>query len=380
MLSMPRRWNRCCGSTPAEIASQRRLVSPSGLSKQTGWELQGELALGFLRSELNDPAGAAGVLRRALARPEASRLIAEENSKYHKILVREPLTDGEDEGRYARRSCRLLDSRIGCGSVLAFESDCAGVGRNYRGRDRRLRRPVRIGSFIPLSREPSPYVGEARCAECHAEIFEAHQASRHSSTLLRGGDSPSCLIRIVRAWTRMIQRSPRSSSGNRARSGSRPTHRARCLERSCSTHSARLDHYTSLVGTDEHGTPHILRLSHYQSGRDSGWVRTTGHSADASGGRDFLGKPLDALDGIHRCLFCHSTNPTAVIRQSGPESSDRGIGCERCHGPGSLHVKAIEVKFRDRAIVNPKRATAAEQASALRPMPWLSRGVVTASH
>ncbi len=64
------------------------------------------------------------------------------------------------------------------------------------------------------------------------------------------------------------------------------------------------------------------------------------------------------IDGIQRCLFCHSTNPRAVLDRSGPESSDRGIGCERCHGPGALHQIAVEAKFRDRAIINPKLATA----------------------
>ena len=118
------------------------------------------------------------------------------------------------------------------------------------------------------------------------------------------------------------------------------------------------DHYASLVGADEQGAPHILRLSHYQSGRESGWARTTGHSADAAGGRDLLGKRLEPIDGTHRCLFCHSTNPTAVLSKSGPESNDRGIGCERCHGPGGLHLKAVAAKFRDRAIINPRGASA----------------------
>ena len=44
---------------------------------------------------------------------------------------------------------------------------------------------------------------------------------------------------------------------------------------------------------DEEGRSRILRLSHYQNGpNDSGWVRTTGHTADAGGGHDFLGKAM----------------------------------------------------------------------------------------
>ena len=117
------------------------------------------------------------------------------------------------------------------------------------------------------------------------------------------------------------------------------------------------DRYVSLVGRDDEGRPYILRLSRYDTGRDAGWVRTTGHTADAGGGQDFLGKPLDPLDGPQKCLFCHTTNPRAVLIETGPESNDRAIGCERCHGPGSLHEKAVAAKFRDLAIVRPSEAS-----------------------
>ena len=118
------------------------------------------------------------------------------------------------------------------------------------------------------------------------------------------------------------------------------------------------DHYVSLVGRDEQGGPHILRLSRYNTGRDSGWVRTTGHTVQPGGGTDVLGKSLDIADGLFKCLFCHSTNPRSVLDRSGPESSDRGIGCERCHGPGAIHEKAVAAKFSDPAIVSPAQAPA----------------------
>ena len=38
----------------------------------------------------------------------------------------------------------------------------------------------------PLEWEPAPFLGEARCAKCHQQIFESQQKSRHASTLLRG--------------------------------------------------------------------------------------------------------------------------------------------------------------------------------------------------
>src|SRR5262249_14287605 len=118
------------------------------------------------------------------------------------------------------------------------------------------------------------------------------------------------------------------------------------------------DRYVSLVGRTEQGASAILRLSHYQADGAAGWVKTTGHSADAGGGSDFLGKRLEERGGLQKCLFCHATNPKAVLDQSAPEAADRAIGCERCHGPGQNHVQAVAGAFSDRAIINPARASA----------------------
>ena len=41
---------------------------------------------------------------------------------------------------------------------------------------------------------------------------------------------------------------------------------------------------------------------------------------------------------------------------SGPEALDKGIGCERCHGPGELHLTPIKTKFLDPVIAGPAHA------------------------
>src|SRR5262249_29997147 len=57
---------------------------------------------------------------------------------------------------------------------------------------------------------------------------------------------------------------------------------------------------------------------------------------------------------LHHCLHCHATWFRSVDQSQsgrrGPEAEDRGIGCERCHGPGLNHDKAAESGFAELAI------------------------------
>ena len=326
------------------------------LAKQPGWEMRGELALGSLRSELDDPIGAATALRRALARPEASRLEPSLESRHRKTLVRSLLRTGNLGD--ARAALKPLLDREGDAEASWLLSRIALASGDAGEATRALDAAGSYRKLHPLESEPCAYVGEARCAVCHAEVFDALQSSRHSSTLMRNkelAELPYPDHPVPDPDDPTVTHVFRKEQGQIRFE----THTPSAVLRAIVQYAfGSRDHYTSLVGPDDAGRPHILRLSHFQTDHDSGWVRTTGHSADAEGGQDILGKPLDVVDGIHRCLFCHSTNPGSVLGASGAESADRGIGCERCHGPGALHVKALELKFRDRAIANPRRADA----------------------
>jgi tetratricopeptide (TPR) repeat protein len=64
-----------------------------------------------------------------------------------------------------------------------------------------------------------------------------------------------------------------------------------------------------------------------------------------------------------RCLYCHANQanpvPDAINRYRQPIFQGYAIGCERCHGPGELHVKERESQAKingiDDTIVNPAR-------------------------
>jgi tetratricopeptide (TPR) repeat protein len=332
----------------AELAEQ--------LARQPGWELKGELRLATLRAEMSDPAGAAALLRQALKRPEAARLDKSAVVRFRELLARCLLKIGEpDPARdilrailqeHVRPEASWLLSRayLQRGAIAEAAAALKAAG-SYR-------------ADHPLDLEPAPYVGELRCAGCHAEQARAVQLSRHSSTFTRG----KALLELP------FPREPISDPDVPG-----ITHRFRCegdrvhVETTAGTdvYRAIVDYafgsprqYFSLVGHDDKAKPFIFRLSHFSTDQDSGWIRTTGHMPDLPDTQDYLGKPIDGPDAVTRCLFCHTTDAKAALDRTGPAADDQAIGCERCHGPGANHLRAIDAKLTDYAIVNPAKASA----------------------
>ena len=74
-------WSRTRTMTDAEGAAER-------LSRQPGWEVRGKVRLASLRSELFDPAGAAGLLAEALARDPGLRGADLSPSEAERLLAR----------------------------------------------------------------------------------------------------------------------------------------------------------------------------------------------------------------------------------------------------------------------------------------------------
>src|SRR5262249_40127705 len=112
------------------------------------------------------------------------------------------------------------------------------------------------------------------------------------------------------------------------------------------------EHGMTMVSRDDpSGTPRELRISYYAP--DRSWRATKGADGLPHDPAAFIGLKLPDKS-LRHCLHCHTTwFRTAApdpARPTGPESGDRGIGCERCHGPGLNHIKAVETGFADSAI------------------------------
>jgi tetratricopeptide (TPR) repeat protein len=101
--------------------------------------------------------------------------------------------------------------------------------------------------------------------------------------------------------------------------------------------------------TEENGRLFQLPLTWY---RDHGW--------DYSPGYELNNARFDRVLP-DRCIACHANYPQPLPHLEGKYAELRpGIGCERCHGPGALHVRerqaatAADTSF-DPTIVNPAR-------------------------
>jgi hypothetical protein len=117
-------------------------------------------------------------------------------------------------------------------------------------------------------------------------------------------------------------------------------------------------HGITMLAKDEEGIDRELRVSYF--GMDHGWGATKGIAFAPRDGGEHIGISL-GRKALNHCLSCHTTWYRSVesaqsnVRR--PERDDRGIGCERCHGPGLNHVKAAETGYPELAIALGSSAT-----------------------
>ncbi len=201
--------------------------------------------------------------------------------------------------------------------------------------------------------EPAPYVGSRRCGECHRKIYREQQGeSRHAQTLRFGADLkdvplpakpvPDPVIpSITHGFTR--------TGDSRIELDSRVEGRVFRAIVEYAVGSGR--HGITMLAKDEEGIVRELRVSYF--GHDAGWGQTKGIDFAPSDAGDHIGIGLGRKTLSH-CLSCHTTWFRSIVSNpsnpKGPEGQDRGIGCERCHGPGLNHAKAAESGYAELAI------------------------------
>jgi hypothetical protein len=222
-----------------------------------------------------------------------------------------------------------------------------------------------MGRITPLSKRPlasNPpsrnilpgvrYVGDAACARCHPEIAQAYHnhpmgrsLDRVQPAALSDMGSPSFQAqgweysveyRGDRLWHKEIKR----DAGGRV--VSQVDAEARYVIGSGEQAMAFLL---------ERGDGHLFESPITWYSRKRKWDLSPGYEQDNRHFERFI-KPT--------CLFCHSNQFDHVAgtenRYRRPIFQGHAIGCERCHGPGELHVRKPEQPGDELPnIVNPAR-------------------------
>jgi tetratricopeptide (TPR) repeat protein len=328
------------------------------LAKVPGWEGAGLLLLGTTRFSLEDYAGSADCLRRGLELDPEARLAPLEASVYRKTLARSLLMLGQPA-----ESDRWLEPVLTGKSGGPADPEAHWLASRSALRQHQLDRArselAMSGSYRadhPLEPEPSPYTGEAKCAPCHADIGSAHILTRHARTFHHGDD----VLKLPRPEGPLADPDHPNVVHTLVQEGKKLEVRTKLDDRMIETvvdyAYGTTNRYFSLVGRDAEGHYRAVRRSFFREGKETGWGATSGDVGHSNRAEDVRGQLIDVRDGVVRCHFCHVTNPRefrdAEKPGTGPEASDRGIGCERCHGPGANHVAAVEADYPDRAIVN----------------------------
>ena len=235
-------------------------------------------------------------------------------------------------------------------------------------------------SYVAAGRQG--YVGGARCGACHAAIASSYRLSGMARSFARAQGSLPDLDANGRAafyhaasrrWYTLERRG--STLYLRRHQVGFEGKETNVLEASVDYVLGSGNHARALV----HRTPdgRLIQLPVAWYAEDGTWAMAPGYDRpDHSGFRR-------AIDS--ECLFCHNAYPRETAsRREMPE----GIDCERCHGPGEEHIRAVEAGLPAAAIraaiLNPARLSPERQLevcmqchleSTSRPLPYSVRRV-----
>lgn len=324
------------------------------LAALPGSRCRGSLLLARTLITQGDYAAARDALRIALERPDDWTDLSPVDD-VRRLLARQLLRTGDPDG--ARRilleiaASRALPETgwllARCDVAQAKPSDpaLAAASRSYR-------------EAHPTEHEPAPYLGEASCVKCHADIAHVQQKSRHARTFPREGE----LGRIPFSKTPMPDPgNPQVTHAYLRKDGAlveKTTVQDQVFETVVDYAFGSGDRGLTLVGKSADHKFRELRMSYYAP--PIGWDVTSGHPVQADLPADlYPGMPL-TIDAVWRCLVCHATHPQSVLAHEGPEARDRAIGCEQCHGPAGHHPTAVANHDPDLALA---RLTATDGAA-----------------
>jgi hypothetical protein len=211
------------------------------------------------------------------------------------------------------------------------------------------------GPFLNV-RPDVHYVGDDRCADCHAKIAESYHKHPMSRSL-----RPIAQLAPTQSYG-PAQHNPFEALGSSFRvdrQGDAVYHRSTKVDAAGSTIYENVMEVSYAIGSGVHGYSYLTDRGGYVSQTPISWFEAK-QIWDIS--PQFTTYYLTGRPILSDCLFCHAnrTRPVegTMNRYEEPVFQGYSIGCERCHGPGERHVQNPGMKTVDSfdpTIVNPAR-------------------------
>ncbi|MGH9434149.1 MAG: tetratricopeptide repeat protein, partial [Terriglobia bacterium] len=218
------------------------------------------------------------------------------------------------------------------------------------------RPPVAAGSPYLNTRLGTAYVGSKVCATCHQDIYNQFERTDMGQSMSLSSD-PAQLARVPNAMTIFDPEIHQYFQVLRKQSDiDQDEFAVNAAGQRIFTHTERLAY---AVGAGENGYSYIIQRGDYLFQAPLSFYTKTETWGLSPGHELGFNRPITA-----GCIFCHSGDPRPVAGRDplyhDPPFRELAIGCERCHGPGQLHVEArlkgepVSAGF-DPTIVNPAR-------------------------
>ena len=187
----------------------------------------------------------------------------------------------------------------------------------------------------PFPNVDAAYVGDDACFDCHEDEWRGYQSHGMANSIY-----PLTLEHIVEAFPMEAVRHEQTGLYYRAfREGDRLLQEEYLLNDAGAKMHSLVREMSFVVGSGTAARTYLTESEGWLYEMPLTWYTQSQHW-DFSPGYATQTLRFDRLIP-ERCMACHNSYPEAVPHATGKyRSVPEGIGCERCHGPGALHVDA----------------------------------------
>jgi hypothetical protein len=204
------------------------------------------------------------------------------------------------------------------------------------------------------------YVGDAQCAECHAKQDGTYHHHPMGRSLTPVSQVPSLDEHVGKPFDALGVRFVPEKVGTTL------VHREAARDPGGTVVAATTAAVEYVVGSGTHAYSYLINRNGVLTQSPVTWYRSKS-AFDLSPGFGPGYEPFERTI-LPGCLFCHANHadpvPDTLNRYRDPVFTGYAIGCERCHGPGDLHVTERRAKKpvageADYTIVNPSHLSPA---------------------